>query len=128
MSIEDRLKTLIIDRYGSVSAFTKSIGMANSTFSTILKNGIHSANVTNVIKICKALDISTDELAHDRIIPNKVKDPAPTMDIEQIISTARLNVATFDGLELCGKPITEDQRQIILDALELAVEFIKRRM
>ena len=69
MTTEDKLKNLIVCKYGSMVNFSKEIDMANSTLATIMKNGIHKASVNNVIKICQALGISADELAHDKIIP-----------------------------------------------------------
>ena len=69
MTIEESLKNLILERYGNISNFCKKIDMANSTFATIMKNGVHNANVNNIIKICKALNISADELANDNIVP-----------------------------------------------------------
>ena len=54
MTTEDKLKDLILSKYGSMINFSSQIGMANSTLATIMKNGIHKANVTNimVIPIC----------------------------------------------------------------------------
>ena len=69
MNIEERLKTLIVERYGNMLNFSNKIGMANSTLATIMKKGIHNANVSNIIKICKELGISADALANDEIIP-----------------------------------------------------------
>jgi len=69
MSIEDRLKELIIEKYGNMVNFCKQINMANSTLATIMKSGVHKANVSNIIKICKALGISADELANGNIVP-----------------------------------------------------------
>ena len=75
MTIEDKLKDLIIEKYGNMMRFSNEIGMANSTLATIMKKGIHNANVNNIIKICKALKISADELANDRIVPLNEDDP-----------------------------------------------------
>lgn len=74
MSIENRLKDLIVEKFGNISNFCRKINMANSTFATIMRSGIHNANVSNIIKICKALEISADELANDNIVPIK-NDP-----------------------------------------------------
>ena len=81
--IEDKLKNLIIEKYGTISNFCKKIDMANSTFATIMKNGVHSANVSNIIKICKALGISADELANDKIVP--VRND-PVLEYAKILS------------------------------------------
>ena len=71
MNIEDRLKSLILERYGSVREFTMSINMPYSTFDTILKRGIQNATVSNIIKICEALNISADSLLTRTISPTR---------------------------------------------------------
>ena len=75
MTIEEKLKSLIIEKYGNMVNFCKEIDMPNSTLATIMKNGVHKANITSIIKICKALGISADELANNRIIPINESDP-----------------------------------------------------
>lgn len=129
MKIEEKLKSLILERYGSVSEFTKQIGMANSTFATIMKNGVHKANVSNIIKICKALDISADELANDRIVPNgkRLQSQQPMTDIDEIVAFTKMNILTYDNLTLNGEPMTNEDKQTMMDALELCIEFIKRK-
>ena len=72
---EEKLKNYIKMKYGNIANFCKEIGMANSTFATIMTNGIQCANVKNIIKICQALDISADELAKGNIVPVKSDDP-----------------------------------------------------
>jgi transcriptional regulator with XRE-family HTH domain len=71
-TIEERLKELILSKYKTVSDFAKSIDIPYTTVDSILKRGVQKANVVNIIKICKALGISTDELAEGRIM--KVSD------------------------------------------------------
>lgn len=130
MSIEERLKQLILEEYGSMVEFANQIGMANSTLATIMSRGIHKASVSNIIKICQALDISADELANDRIVPNgKVLQTKKHMtDIEEIIAFTKMNISTYSDLTLGGKPLSEDDRNALVDAVDLCVEFIKRRM
>lgn len=127
MSIEDRLKELIIERYGSVIDFSKEIDMANSTLASILSRGIHKASIGNIIKICNALEISADGLAMDMIMPNDKTQEAiqqPT-DIDEIISITKLNITAYN-LTIDGEPIDNDEKQAIIDTLELCAEFIRR--
>lgn len=126
MTVEDRIKSIILERYGSVSEFTKTIGMANSTFATIMKNGLRKANVSNVIKICKELNISADELVHDRIAHVGQIAQSQT-DIESIIASAKIDILSASDLTLGGTSLSDDERQTIIDALELSVELIKRK-
>ena len=58
---EDYLKTLIQTQYPSIRSFSEHINMPYSTLTSILKN-VGGASVDNVIKICKCLGISTDQL------------------------------------------------------------------
>ena len=71
VSVENELKNLIIDRYGNVKAFALSIGLPNSTLDSIFRRGVLKSSVTNIIKICDALDISADELAKGKIVARK---------------------------------------------------------
>ena len=73
--VEEKLKNYIKVKFGNVANFCKEIGMANSTFATIMTNGIQCANVKNIIKICQALNISADELAKGNIVPISMDDP-----------------------------------------------------
>lgn len=128
MSIEDRLKDLILERYGSMVEFSKEIDMANSTLATILNRGIHKASIGNIIKICKALDISADGLAMDKIVPNSKKQESiqtPT-DLEEIISITKLNITAYN-ITIEGEVLSKEEKKSLLDALELTVEFIKRQ-
>ncbi|MBE6145031.1 MAG: hypothetical protein E7171_00255 [Firmicutes bacterium] len=67
--IENELKDLIIERYGSLTAFTDKIGLPYSTIDSILRRGIGKANLNNIMIMCEELQISIDGLKHNRIIP-----------------------------------------------------------
>lgn len=69
MSVEQELKGFIVARYGTVKDFAISIDMPPSTLDGVLKRGVGKANISNVIKICHALNISCDALAYGRIEP-----------------------------------------------------------
>lgn len=68
MTIEQELKALIVKRYGSAKNFALEINMPNSTLDNIFRRGILNSSVTNIIKICNALEISADELADGKIV------------------------------------------------------------
>ncbi len=126
MTIENKLKNLILERYGSMVEFSKRIEMPNATLSSIMTRGIHKANIDNIIKICKALDISADELARDRIVPNE--KTVPVTDVAEMIGFLKMDISSHTDLTLDGKPLTEEDRQSIIDGLDLCVELTKRRM
>ncbi|WP_337767116.1 hypothetical protein [Gemmiger formicilis] len=69
MSVEQELKGFIVARYGTVKDFAISIDMPPSTLDGVLKRGVGKANISNVIKICHALNISCDALAYGHIEP-----------------------------------------------------------
>lgn len=130
LTIEDKLKNLILERYGTFTEFCRCIDMPNSTFTSIMQKGVHNANITNIIKICRALDISTDELAHDKIVPKgkKLQSQKSMTDIEDIIKFTKMNISTYSDLTISGIPLKEDDIASLLDAIDLCLEFIKRRV
>ena len=128
MTIEDKLKELITVKYGSISNFSREIGMANSTLATIMKNGVQKANVTNIIKICKYLEISTDELAKDRIVPiNTKQSEFRIRELNDILEFHKLNMKNFKKYTVNGYELTDDEKELFLDSMELTIEFLKRK-
>ena len=67
MAIEEQLKSLMIQKSGSVNKFAQECGLPTSTVATIFTRGVDKTNVQTIIKICKNLGISADELAEGRI-------------------------------------------------------------
>lgn len=66
--IENKIKELIIDRYGSVKRFAEKIQVPYTTIDSILKRGLLNSNVLNVIKICNELGIDIDKLANGKVV------------------------------------------------------------
>lgn len=69
MTIEEELKALMIEKAGSVNKFAHDCGLSTSTVATIFVRGINNTNVNTIIKICRGLHISADELAKGKITP-----------------------------------------------------------
>lgn len=67
MSVELDLKDLILSKYKSLREFSIKIDMPYSTIDTILKRGVDKANINNIIRICKELNIDTEALGEGRI-------------------------------------------------------------
>lgn len=61
--LEQRLKTIMCERFGSVKEFALAAEIPYTTVDSILKRGVGKANVVNIIKICTTLEIDTDALA-----------------------------------------------------------------
>lgn len=127
--LEDELKTLILSRYKSVREFTTKIDMPYSTMDSVLKRGVNKANITNIIKICRELNIDTEKLADGKIvsvdqddkrIPKKgVKIPVlgkvpagvPVEAVEDIIDYEEITVEMAKDGEFFGLQIKGDSME-----------------
>lgn len=56
------IKNLIKEQSPSVKAFAEKIGMPYTTLRSMLERGIGNASIDNVLKVCKGLRITTDQL------------------------------------------------------------------
>lgn len=73
MTTEEQLKEFIIGKYKSLRNFvnTSGIDVPYTTIDGIFKRGIKNSNVSTIIRLCKVLNISVDELANGNIVPVK---------------------------------------------------------
>ena len=130
MTVEQKLRELILTRYHSVREFSISIDMPNSTLESIFKRGIGNSSVTNVIKICKALKISTDALADGEIItikPYDSKNISDRFEVKEILDDTK-DLLTHSGeLTLDGKPISKENVESIIDAMEVGVTIARKK-
>ena len=92
MTIENQLKNLICDKYGSMRNFARTIEISQSTLATILSRGVQNASITTIIKICDALEISVDALAENKIVPKRLLKSKEYSEYEYI-----LEYMTIDG-------------------------------
>ena len=126
MTIEDKLKDLILSEYGSLRNFTVQIGLPYSTVDGILKRGIQNATISNVLTICSALGISADELGNGKIVPITKPKRKVLTDLESIISVQRMNIQECGTLTIDGKPLTKHDIAVLFDAIDVGVEIVKR--
>ena len=77
MTAEEKIKELILIQYKSLRDFINNSGidMPYTTLDGILKRGVSNASISNVLKLCKALNISADELSKGNIVPINSDDP-----------------------------------------------------
>lgn len=68
MTIEEKLRELILMKYNSLRQFTRVIEVPYSTVNTIFIRGINNANFFTIVKMCNELDISLDGVASGQII------------------------------------------------------------
>jgi molybdenum cofactor biosynthesis enzyme MoaA len=57
-----RVLAELIDRRGSRRAFAESIGLPPTTLQSMLTRGVGRASIDNVIKVCRALGITVEQL------------------------------------------------------------------
>ena len=74
MSLEEEIKKIIIERHKSVNNFCTKFDFPWSTVKGMLTRGIKKASITNVIKLCKALNLDIEELTKDNIVEKHLKE------------------------------------------------------
>ena len=99
--LESNIKTLIIEKYGSMKKFCETIDMPWTTLDSILKRGVANSNITNVLKITRELGLDAERLVDGQI--SYINEPTTL-------------AAHFDGDDY-----TEDE----LDEIRQFAEFVK---
>ena len=103
--LEANIKSLIIERYGSLKKFSETIDMPWTTLDSILKRGMANSNITNVLKITRELGLDAEKIVDGEIIFSDEQEPTTL-------------AAHFDGSEY-----TEDE----LDEIRQFAEFVKNK-
>ena len=99
--LEANIKSLIIERYGSLKKFSETINMPWTTLDSILKRGMANSNITNVLKITRELGLDAEKIVDGEIVFSGEQEPT-----------------TIDGSEY-----TEDE----LDEIRQFAEFVKNK-
>ena len=129
MTIEDQLKNLILVRYRSVREFTIAVDMPYTTIDSIFRRGVNNSSVANVIKICRALAISADELADGRIVSiaqRVTTRPADSNEIRDRLDRLKMELAYIDEPTLDGEPVDSEIVLAITQGIDVSFETIKR--
>ena len=74
MKLEEEIKKIIIDEYKSINNFCVKFDFPWSTVKGMLTRGIKKASITNVIKLCNALNLDIEELSKDKIVQKHLKE------------------------------------------------------
>lgn len=128
MSIEQKLKELILSKYKSIREFIIIIDMPYTTIDSMFKRGIGNSSVSNVIKICKALGISADALADGEIAPVKSRTNSnSTIEITDVLEDTKELLSTGKEITLNGEPIARSGIESIIDAMDVGVEIAKKK-
>lgn len=124
MTKEDMLKNYILTKYRSVREFTTKYDIPYSTVATIFKRGIDNSSINNVIKICAALNISTDALIEGKIIPVS-KEDHDIVQIQDILNTAKKNLLSNSNLYIDEKKATTSDIAFFISGIDSLIEMKK---
>jgi hypothetical protein len=124
MTAEEKLKEVIIEKYGSVLNFSNSTGIPNSTVVGILNRGLKNSSVSKVIMICEALQLSVDGLAEGRIV--RAEEQKAEIDIHEIIRSVKFNIDSYKNITLDGQPLTIEEKNILWDSLDIPIMLIRK--
>lgn len=136
MTIEERLKELVLAKYHSVREFTLEADLPYSTFTTMMKRGIFKSHINNILKMCATLNISADALADGEIVPLpptiteepeevSTTDEKP-IDVYEILENTKKQLLDYEGLMFHGKPADQESINSILNAMEIGVQMALR--
>ena len=128
MTTEEKLKNFILKRYHSVREFTIQHNIPYTTMDSIFRRGIGNSSVTNIIKICKALNISADALA-DGEIAQAQKKSSPVNDQYEIkeIREDTKDLLNHRKVTIDGEPISKKGIESIIDAMEIGAQMAKKK-
>ena len=126
MTIEEKLKEMIIAEYGSLRQFTIQKDLSYTNVDSILRRGIKNATWTSVKNLCKALGISANELADDKIVPvTEEQNTSKITDVETLILLFRQNNLLND-LTINDESLQQNEIEVLIDTLEIGIEIVKR--
>lgn len=125
MTVEERLQAIMKERYGSVLRFSQAAGLANSTTVGVLQRGVGKSAYQTLARICDELNISVEALGEGRIVP-LYERRAGVEQAENIISAAVTAIYDTETVTFGEVPLTDDERKLLANALELSLELLKR--
>jgi predicted transcriptional regulator len=113
MDRTELLKKLIVKTGLSMRAFSEKAGIPNTTLHSMLERGIGKAAVDNVIKVCKSLGITVEQL--EEMAANDSAEIKEKPNTENQLETI---AAHFEGEEF-----TKDD----LDDIENFIKYVKSK-
>ncbi len=109
--MEEELKKLIIERYKSLNNFCKQFDFPWSTVKAMLTRGINNSSISNVIKLCNALNLDLEKMSQGVLADKEI-------DLENINDDYMLIACHHET----GK-LTKEEREEI----KQFAEFVKKR-
>lgn len=125
MSIELQIKDMIIEQYGSVAEFSTVAGIPNSSFSSLVKRGINTANMSTMLKLCDTLHISIDELARGQIVPTTAKSPHFGDDVASSLNLYKHALKSLENVNLDGVALSDNERDVLYAMLDGVVDVLR---
>lgn len=98
--IEQELKKLIIDRFGSLKKYSEYIDIPWSTLDGVLKRGVNKSNITSLIKICDGLNIDCESLYYGKICPKQTVTKESLLSVEEQNHLKKYRSLNDDGKEM----------------------------
>ncbi|HFD1815547.1 LexA family transcriptional regulator [Enterococcus hirae] len=121
MNREEFIKQLIISKYGTIKNFSEFINVPYTTIRSILERGIGKAGIDNVIKICKGLEISPEQLSNDFSLNECISNTLSTMYLlndyhqQKVYNFAKNELTEQNKSNIIqgnfGKAVDEDEKQ-----------------
>lgn len=119
--LEEKIKNLIIEKYGSVRQFALKIDVPYTTIDSILKRGIDNSNVSNVIKMCKALGISVDKsIENNELMSNLNFDNATLIDVDSDI----IQIPVLGKIP-AGMPLEAIEDTYAIDTIDIPKDWLR---
>lgn len=117
-----------MSRYSSLREFTIESDIPYSTVNAILKRGIANSTLSNVSKICKALNISLDELEHNRIVPlDSTDNNEDQLELNKLIQYYKFKLQKSENITLDNIKLNDNEKYLILDSMDILLEQLRRK-
>jgi hypothetical protein len=111
MTIEQQIKSAILEQYKSVRAFTITTNIPYSTIDNMLKKGIVGTGIQTVLKVCHALNIDVESIESGIIKKSPVSKKSETR--ENDIQKDRL-IINYEALNDEGREKLAEQSDMMV--------------
>ena len=121
MTIEERLKNHINNKFSSVLEFCETSGIPNSTLQTVFKRGITNTSSKTIFRICDALALDVNALYAGEIKSSKPEKKSPTDPVDVIEYVAKMEKLP---LTYKGEELTDEQKEKIALGARVTIEIV----
>ncbi|MCO7176150.1 helix-turn-helix domain-containing protein [Sporolactobacillus kofuensis] len=127
------IRKMIKEQEPNMKAFAEKIDIPYTTLHSMLERGIGNASVDNVIKVCKGLGITTEELERmansdsiNDIQLNKKDERDIQKELKKMIDGIASNsgYAAFDGNSI--DDLDPDDKELLISSLENSLRIAKK--